>query len=101
MKEFTPMEQLAEKLKERQQHALARHDEAEYHKGRYAAYTVALKMLTYHLTKEQAAIEEAFSQGQQDVGFDPDYENDNGGLNPIYETTPTEYFTNKYKSNGI
>lgn len=49
------------------------------------------------LPKEREAIELAFMNGQNDVTFDPDYENDNGGLNPIYETTAQEYFTTKYK----
>ena len=83
---LTPMQQLAEKLKEQQSHAKLWAAGSDYHSGRLFAYTKSLELLTEHLPKEQEAIEQGYK-----AGWDKGYK---------HISMPAEqYFNQTYKDN--
>jgi len=58
----------------------------------------AIRICKSLLPKEREQIEQAFRNGQNDVTFDPHDENDNGNLNPYYETSPQEYYETNFNT---
>lgn len=90
-KELTPIQQAIEKLKEKMEilsvNLVGKSIvTTELYRTSINSYKDCIKTLTDLLPKEQAAIEEAYK---------------NGYLCNSWHETPTEYYTNKYKGNGI